>query len=107
MPLARSPLSINVADPFTDSVVKLKCTYVSNAATVPTKSSLGSVKCNMINITRAESPIGKGISVCYLPKDAEGQFSFGEGSIIKSVRHPVLIAENELVFTLKDFEPKK
>ena len=61
----------------------------------------------MINITRAESPIGKGISVCYLSKDAEGQFSFGEGSIMKSVRHPVLIAENELVFTLKDFEPKK
>lgn len=101
------PTSIKIADPFTDEAVKLTCTYVTDKATVDTKSTLGSVQCNMISVTRAESPVGKGISVYYLPKDAEGRFSYGEGSIIKSVRHPVMIVENNLVFTLKDFEPKK
>lgn len=98
-----APSSINVADPFSDSVVKLSCSIAAQNAVVNTETSLNATACYKVNVSRTQTPIGGGLSVYYLPKTAE--LTFGQGSIIKSCGFPTRIEENNISFVLRDFSP--
>lgn len=93
--------SVKTVNPFTDSVYSLTCQSVADTS-VTTKSSLGSVVCHTVNINNSDSPIGKGITVHYLPNKSPYN-SYGEGSIIKTKKIPTKIIENNLTYTLKSF----
>lgn len=99
------PSSVKVADPFTDTVTTLTCSATANNASIATESSLGTVICNKVEINRKDSPVGRGIAVYFLPETKE--YTFGEGSMIKSVSHPTKIVENNISFVLNDFSPTK
>lgn len=99
------PSSVKVADPFTDTVTTLTCSATANNASIATESSLGTVICNKVEINRKDSPVGRGISVYFLPETKE--YTFGEGSMIKSVSHPTKIVENNISFVLNGFSPTK
>jgi hypothetical protein len=97
------PSSIKVADPFTDTAVKLTTSYKSDAATVTSDTDkLGSVVCNSVSISKSSSPVGNGITVYYLPDTST--YSYGDHTVIKSVKFPVKIVENNISYVLGDFE---
>ena len=93
--------SAKTVNPFTDSVYSLTCQSAADAS-VTTKSSLGTVACNTVTINNSDTPVGKGITVYYLP-DKSPYNSYGDGSIIKSKKIPTKIVENNLTYTLKSF----
>ena len=99
------PSSIKVADPFTDTVTTLTCTAEANNASVATSTELGTVTCDKVNVNRADTPVGRGISVYFLPETKD--YTYGEGSMIKSVCFPTKIVENNLIFTLSNFSATK
>lgn len=99
------PSSIKIADPFTDTVTTVSCKATASNASVATESALGTVICNKVEINRSETPVGRGISIYYLPETKE--YTYGEGSMIKSVCFPTKIVENNISFVLNDFSASK
>ena len=99
-----APAAFTVADPFTDSAVKLACSIGAKNVTINAETTkLNAVSCIEVNVRRSETPVGGGLSVYYLPKTKE--YTYGQGSMIKSSGFPVKIVENNLSFILRDFTP--
>ena len=99
------PSSIKIADPFNDTSYELSCSYTSGAETIATETELGSVICNEITINRAESPVGTGIVAYYLPEKDE--YKYGDYALIKSVKFPTKIVENNVSYVLNGFSASK
>ena len=96
------PSSIKVAEPFSNSVYTLSCTAGEKTSVATQVQTLGTVACNTVYINNSDTPVGRGITVCYLPDEAPFN-SYGDGSIIKSKKMPTKIIENNLVYTLSSF----
>ena len=97
-----TPSSIKVADPFTDTVVTLNTLVRTTMDTVATEApAIGSVMCYYVNVCRSETPVGDVIIADFLPKTKE--FTYGEGTIIKSSGFPTKIVENNLQYVLNGF----
>ena len=106
--VASVPSSIKIADPFNNTAYEVGCTYQSDSATVTVetdKFGTNVISANSVTVSRNENPVGSGLTVYYLPEKSD--YSYGGLSLIKSVKLPVKIVENNISYVLNDFSASK
>lgn len=93
------PSAITVADPLSDSVIKLSCSaYGSSDVTVPFPDGTKNVTCTAISVSPSQAPKGKSIKVFITPDSSEYHVSGLSISLSKKI--PVRIQEDDIVYSL-------
>lgn len=102
-PLASPPSALKIADPFSDSVLGLSCTYIGTSKlNVPYPTGVKEVECSAIAVSLSEEPRGEAITVLYTP-DSSDYYVQGL-SISPSKKIPVKILEHDVTYTITSVE---
>ncbi len=92
------PTTIKIADPLTDSVMKVSCSAIGNGDVAVPYPEVRNVSCTVISVSPADVPKGKSIQVYLTPDSSE---YYVEGlSISSSKKIPVKIVEDGIIYSL-------